>query len=280
MVEKTGATPPSAPSFVADNDILFHHKTTGTMKKTVSLLALASIVWLFTACQPAAEDQPQPENAISEEEAAELVETAVSETSQGMSSEAENAAMMAAGTTNANGQTTMNCGETRDTTLSYNRNLPNGYVTYTNDIQWTLQCNQLHVPTSMQYVGDATAEFETYRALGNFNALTAFDLSGLAPAQPEYTLNGLYTFEGTVEGKGLGLGSDQLQGTYTLTLEITVENLTFDKDAFLITGGTATFTMTVSVDGNVPVTFEGTIEFLGNGDATVIINGQQYDIDL
>ncbi len=250
------------------------------MKKTFSLLTLAGIVWLCTACQPAADDQPQPESSVSEEEAAELVETAVSETSQGMTTEAENAAMMAAGTMDSNGQALMACGETRDTTLSYNRNLPNGHVTYTNDIQWTLECNQLNVPTAMQYVGDATADFETYRSLGNFSALTAFDLSGIAPAQAEYILNGLYSFDGTVEGKGVGIGSNQLQGTYTLTLEITVENLTFDKDAFEITGGTATFTLTVSVDDQMPVTFEGTIEFLGNGDATVIINGQQYDIDL
>ncbi len=250
------------------------------MKKIMSLLTLASLVWLVTACQPTNDEQPQPEQTISEEEAAELVETAMGSNTEGMSAEAENAAAMAAGSYDSNGNALVDCGETNDTTLSYNRNLPNGYVNYTNDIQWTLECNQLNVPVQMQYVGDASGGFETYRSMGSFTALTAFDLSGIAPAQPEYVINGLYTFDGTVQGKGVGIGSSQLEGTYTLTLEITAENVTFDKDAFEITGGTATFVLTVSVDDGVPVTIEGSIEFLGNGDATVVINGETFDIDL
>ncbi|MFK8163948.1 MAG: hypothetical protein AB8H12_15990, partial [Lewinella sp.] len=61
--------------------------------------------------------------------------------------------------------------------------------------------------------------------------------------------------------------------------EITLENLKINKGTKRIESGQATFLLTGSSSGGRSFSVEGSIIFHGSGAATVIINGNQYEVN-
>ena len=62
--------------------------------------------------------------------------------------------------------------------------------------------------------------------------------------------------------------------------EVEVEDLSIDKGEKEIVSGIAQFTLSGNVNGEVDYSVTGTIVFLGEGTANVIINGNTYTIEL
>jgi hypothetical protein len=87
-------------------------------------------------------------------------------------------------------------------------------------------------------------------------------------------LNGTYNRSGSQTSKVRDRNS------FTSELDMTLASLSVNKNTLQIDGGTGTFTLTGSVAGGGSFSYEGSITFLGNGMATITINGETYEIDL
>lgn len=209
---------------------------------------------------------------LSNEEVSIVLEGALSNGTQGITSEVNDAIFI----TLQYAQKTANnqyCGITFDSTVTHNINEPRVTASYTSSWNWMVNCNNLNLPTSLDFSRMANGEYETTRMRSNDHATGNWKVSNLLTGT-SYTLSGAYTREGSQVSKVRN------QNSFTSLVNITITSLNVNKNTLRIESGTATFTLTGSGTGGNQFSYEGTIIFNGNGAATVTINGETFDIQL
>ncbi|MCB0639288.1 MAG: hypothetical protein KDC54_21830 [Lewinella sp.] len=231
--------------------------------------ALLTTSALLTSCE---RDADTPDEVITNDEAAELIEGALQADSEGLAEEMLLATELAESAVNKN-LTTLACNETRDS--SFTRTLNESYLTasYSSTFSWTLLCNSQDLPTAIEVARQTTGNYESQRWISDDEASGSWTVSQLLFGS-SYIINGEYARTGYQESKVREMR------TFDSTISFTIEDLYVDKGTQRISSGTGTFTMAgEGSDGN-SFDLSGTIVFHGGGSATVIINGQQYTIDL
>lgn len=220
---------------------------------------------LLLACRKDAEEVVE---MLSNSEAAEIVENAVTARSAGATMPAEEMAKMLEGDLG-------DCGIPGDT--SFQRSSTAGPVTYNYlfDLNWLINCNNLGVPQDAQVGIAGNGTFNTQRWSGNNTAAGTLTFAGLNPQATAYTVNGSYTLDG-------GLSGNLRKIDPTLDVEITVNltDLTIRKSDRFITGGTGTVVITATNGRGRSETVNGTLVFNGDGTATVTVNGFSYTFPL
>lgn len=236
--------------------------------KLVFLLSLGLLV-AGTSCQKNDDDKPA---AISDEEAVAIVEGALLANTEGIAREAFDAAVV---TEQSLEKTTTNleCGETRDTSISRTWNVPNFSAAYTGTWSWTLNCNAQNLPASLVYIRTASGQYETPRIKSDDSANSQWTVSSLT-AGLYYILNGSYTRQGSQMSK---VGN---QNTFTSSVVFAVTDLKVSKLTKLINSGLSTFTITGQSTAGASFSIVGSVEFLGDGGAIITINGQTWEVDL
>ncbi|MCB0704343.1 MAG: hypothetical protein KDC34_03500 [Saprospiraceae bacterium] len=239
--------------------------------KIQSLFILALFSLNFIACQK--DEDPQPElKTISEEEAAEIVEGALASQSEGIATETLDAAYVADEYAEkiVGGSP---CGMTYDSTVD--RSLNNPYITalYSSTWEWEVFCNNLDIPTTMNYARTTAGTYATNRLESDDQANSTWTVDNLFGGNP-YLINGVYERNGTQQS----LIRDQ--NAFSSNILIEVDDLVIDKDDKHIESGIASFTLTGEVEGGESFSFEGDIIFLGDLSANLIINGTVYTIEL
>lgn len=65
----------------------------------------------------------------------------------------------------------------------------------------------------------------------------------------------------------------------TTTIQGTLTNITIDRNSKRVTGGTVVLAVTAERDDGSTITLNGTLTFLGNREATLVINGKSFSLN-
>lgn len=233
-----------------------------------ALLLCCSI--LFFACEKD-DTTTGEEETITNEEAVDLVEGALMSQSQGLAKTAEDAANIT--DEYLEGDNASFCGLAFDTTLNWGINT--NRITGSYEVAWgyTLNCDNFNLPKSIDFVSSVAGNYETQRLLSDDSASSNLLLDDIFFGSA-YTLSGSYTRNGTQTSKVRN------ENTFNSNTQIDITDIKVDKTTKRITSGAGTFLLTGSITGGSDFTIEGTIVFLGDGAATVTINGETFEIDL
>lgn len=146
------------------------------------------------------------------------------------------------------------------------------------DVNWDyiFNCNNFNIPQDATTNASIDGTSSTQRINSTDSSTLALIFTDLQLTASEMTANGSYNNSGTLDLTQL---STQTTINVVNTTSLTLTNLKIDKSDSEITGGTGTFTVSGTADGN-SFSYTGTITFLGNDQAEVTINGTVYQIDL
>ncbi|HHJ50099.1 MAG TPA: hypothetical protein ENJ88_04240 [Phaeodactylibacter sp.] len=243
------------------------------MKANWKIIALffGATVLAFTACRPE-DTTPEPEAKVaSEEDVVDMIEGSVSDETGGLEQEVAEMATIADDYV-YKGLLDTPCEEERDTSFTYDYQGNLVSASYATNSTFILHCNDVDFPVAMDFTTSTTGTYTTPRIVSSDSGSSAWNVDNLLNGT-DYIVNGTYQRSGTQESQ---VGN---QYTFNSTLDFELENLNINKGNYQIDSGMATFTITAEVEGGESRTFEGTIVFLGNQAADVIINGTTYPIE-
>jgi len=245
--------------------------------KLTTLVLAAFFTLTLSSCEKEDND-PQTEASITDEEAVDIIESALVAETEGIGAEVEDAAYLAEEyaenlTSDELEERNNPCEETYDSTVVHSINNPNLTADYTTGWTWTLDCNAAGLPTSLNYARTAEGAFETTRLVSTTNSTSSWVVSNLLTGA-NYVFNGAYNRTGTMESR---VGN---QNTYSTTTTIEVDNLNVDKGERRIESGIADITLVATGPEGNTSTIEADVVFNGGGSVTIIINGNSYSIDL
>ncbi|GJM33037.1 MAG: hypothetical protein DHS20C18_20380 [Saprospiraceae bacterium] len=207
---------------------------------------------------------------VTEEDAVEVVENALKVESEGLVVEVEDAALV---TEEYVEKTLPPCGASFDSTVV--RNISNAYITadYTSNWNWTIICNNQNIPATLNFNRTTQGQYETTRLLSDDSAAGGWTIDNIILGDT-YVINGVYSRQGNQESKVRN------RLTFTSSVEFDLSDLVVDKDIYRILSGTATFTISGTSSGGGSFQYSGEIIFLGDGMATITLNGHTYTVDL
>lgn len=217
-------------------------------------------------------DNEDTTDAVTTDDAAEIVTGTVSSDSYGLVSTIDDASTTAESKGVYTETPTISCGQTYENNFSqaqvtnyysYNYNINDSYL---------LQCSTLGIPQTFTYTHNMTGTYSTARLGSNDSANSNLVISGISPQSQNITVNGSYDRNGTQTFK---THSKNMESTVNMTLA----NLSVNKSTQTIISGTGTVSIEAKSD-NKKYTFTGSITFNGNETATLIINGISYTINL
>ncbi|MBV6442851.1 MAG: hypothetical protein EPGJADBJ_04577 [Saprospiraceae bacterium] len=230
-----------------------------------TLVLLASALAFLSSCRKSAEDIAA---LISESEAAEIVETAVSDRTAGMAMPTVEMAQML-------GNYLENCGVPGDTTLQKSNSNAFASYNYTFGLEWLIHCNDLGIPLDASVEVSGNGSFSTTRWSGNDQASGSLAFTGLSPQEPAYLVNGAYTLTGDLTGD-----LRRIDPTFDCTTTIAIADLVISKDTYEITGGTGTVQVSGTNGQGNTRTLDGTLTFNGDGTVTVVVNGHSHTFQI
>ncbi len=233
---------------------------------TLSLLAFCLAI---SSCK---KDSDTEQTAMTEEEAVETTEAIVASSTEDLTAVAETSEQYSTATDNTPASY---CGETYDTTWTLTNSTINAGGTYTSNWSLKVNCTVLQVPTSLDLGVNANGNYHSLLTTGTEAGEGTYALSGLLSSADNYVSNGGYSSTGSVTSK-VGL-----KNTYTLVADLQFNDLEIDKSTLVIASGTGSITLVAtSSNGQNPVTFTGAITFNGGGNATLVIQGKSYTIQV
>lgn len=239
-------------------------------KFSIFLFALITVS-IFSSCQ---KDNTTPDNTsdVNDEEIVEIVTTALMFDSEGLTSDAAEAAKTAESYDSAEANTEI-CGTPFDSTIVYEINRPNVTGTYTSTIGWMLECNSFNIPIALIWNSSTTGDYETMFLESEDNSTSDFTVTELLTG-PNFIINGTFNRDGI---QGFKEGDMPI---FTSSTTFNLNDLAISKIDQQIVGGEGTFLITgIGPLGNL-LSIEGGIVFNDDGSAIITINGNTYEIDL
>jgi hypothetical protein len=137
----------------------------------------------------------------------------------------------------------------------------------------TLTCNQSNEHDNIVYDLSFHGHYEGPNINATDTGTSSFKIAGFTSFATTYLINGEYKRT----GKFTSNVGNKISGTSSI--DIVVTNLTVSKSTNNITGGTATYAISVTIPKGT-FNFNGPLTFNGNGTATLVINGTSYTINL
>ena len=237
------------------------------MKIQFKILALsfAVLAMVFTACE-----KTETETDLTDEEAAEIVENAVSPETGGFSTQMTEAAIVADLIIVKHPL----CGKQFDSTRVIKKTSGARTFDYTFDWTWGMVCDSNNDPQAINYSYTMDGTYDTPRWSSDDDASHTFQLTGLAPADPFFLYDGNYTRNGFQASK---VGQ---QRSVTSVFTASTTGTEIDKNTHEVHTGTVNFSLTGSVSNGNTFSKVGTIVFNGNGTATITINGNTWTIQV
>jgi len=248
--------------------------------KTRNLL-LAGIITLsgmfvFISCdkddETVAEDLPATET-----EAAEMVASSLAGGTSGAASDIETVVALAneavgyesnlrsASATNKS----LSCGESADTTIVTSGGT--SLITYQNTktYQYALECDESGNPVMLDVSFSYSGEFDAPR-LGSTHSVSGdFEITQIEYTSDMYLINGTWQRSGGFESKIRNKANRQA------TIQFELVDVAVEKEPKEIDNGTIHFTISGG-SGRGEFSYDGTITFNGNGEATIEISGTRY----
>ena len=239
-------------------------KTKSTTPKII-IIAVSALL-AFASCKKSSSEQTS--DAVTETDAAQVSTDAVMPSTGGVSNQTSTTAALYAALPPA-------CGIVKDSTLSY-ASLTGAIPVYAFTFTWSFQTNcaagaspqTISADYNFTGKGSYAGTYITASHTGNGK----FVLTNSADSA-NYTLNGTYVRNGTFASRFVHPHS------FTSVITITATNVFVSKLTKEITGGSATVTIAATSASGKNYNFAGTIKFLGNKTATLVLNsGKSYPI--
>lgn len=246
---------------------IYFMKNTG---KTLTLALLAAFT-LFTSCEKES-DAPGSEDAITNDEAVALVEGAMAIEAEGLTAELD-AAIDLTMAMQVKSPTNPYCGIGQDSTVSKTFNTARFDGSLSTSWNWMLNCNDQDIPQSLTYSRTGNVNYESLRLISDDYSQGNWSMTNLVGGT-EYLFNGTYGREGTQESKVRN------QMSFTSEIDFVLSDLAVGKAKRQINSGTATFTLQGDTSDGKSYHLTGSINFLGDGAAEIVINGKSYSVDL
>lgn len=244
--------------------------TTPLMKPIRTITFFTLLIGLTFACEK--EDNQTQIDDLSDEEVVALIEGSLVTETEGLATEATDAAYSAEVYSDSSADN-LPCGITNDSTVVRAYNSARITANYTSDWEWILMCNNFDIPTSLSWNRSTAGEYESLRLISDDSAESSLTVSNLIAGE-NFVINGTYSRSGSQNSKVRELNE------FTSEINFTVTDLNVTKATQTIASGTANWTLTGTGTGGYSFSRNGSITFLGNGMATVVINGVTYEIDL
>ncbi|HDR52916.1 MAG TPA: hypothetical protein ENN90_15060 [Mariniphaga anaerophila] len=245
-------------------------------------LFLAGIItlsgmFIFTSCN---KDDETVDLSATQTEAAEMVAYSLSEGTSGTTSDIETAAALAngaigyeSGSKSASGtDKSLNCGESADTTMV---TAGTSVITYNNTktYNYKLECDTLGNPVMLDMSFTYDGEFDAPRLASNHSVNGNFEITSIENTSDMYLINGTWERSGGFESK------IRNQANRQATIQFELVDVAVEKEPKEIDNGTIHFTIEGG-SGRGSFSYEGTITFTGNGEATIEISGSRYVTNL
>ncbi|HMG91453.1 MAG TPA: hypothetical protein VK589_15435 [Chryseolinea sp.] len=240
------------------------------MKKNKAWVFL-SMFAIAVGCQ----DDDEPANSITSEEAAVIVSSSLAANTSGVSFVSGKAADVTEDLLedNAGGRVAA-CGLSQNLDLSGAS--PDGAaITYSYDFSYKfkLSCNTESEPSEVSVNLSYSGEFDAPKIAADHSGIAELDVTGLEAATEEFLFNGLFKRSGSFENKEQAHSANS-------SIEITLKDVTVKKGTHQIQAGTGTFV----VKGNVPskgdFNYTGSITFLGADSAELNVSGNKFTANL
>ncbi|SEJ83111.1 hypothetical protein SAMN05192553_1239 [Cyclobacterium xiamenense] len=239
------------------------------MKKSKILFALVIGLAMFS-CSDDDDNSMVETQAITEEEAVEIVEKSLAEESAGL----EETTYEYAKTYGEEISLNVQCNQPVTDSYMYSYNGTLVQASYDFNWDFTITCNALNVPQSATFNSSGSGTYTTPRIESDDSSTFMATVTGLQPTSSVLTYNATFERVGTQQ-----LTTNQTTRTVTSDFDATLVDLVVGKSDYEVDSGTGTFTLTGSTNqGNF--SYNGSIVFNGNQTATLTINGNQYTIDL
>ncbi|MDP5082237.1 MAG: hypothetical protein NWP87_06225 [Winogradskyella sp.] len=237
-------------------------------KSNLKVILLSITICYLTSCSK--DNSPIVFSEVTEEEAAELIETSLQKSTGGLNEITK--------TYSEELTTDITLNESCDTayeesfTYSYNTN--SIQADYLTNWSYEMTCTDLDVPESVVFEASSAGNYTTTRIVSEDTMQTSASISGLQPSSQTLIFNGSFKREGAQEIT-INLNTRSLSSS----LKVDFTNLIVDKSTYAITSGTGTASL-MGINQNNSFSFEGTVVFNGNGSATLTLNGNSYQIDI
>lgn len=235
-------------------------KNLGT--STFMLLMLAAF-----ACSDDKNESP----AVTNDEAAEMIATSVASSSGGLTVVIDAAAV----TTEENsGGRVAACGYSESVDVA-KESTPGATITYSYDFHYdyALTCDNA-LPTSMAVDVTYSGSLDALRIATANTGAGNLSVETLDETYTYFTINGSYDRTGSFESKIHNMNTS----SSVITIDLT--DITVDKTNRMITGGTASISITGSVTGKGDFSYSGSIVFKGDKLAELDINGTKYSVNV
>jgi len=228
-------------------------------------------VGVLTACN---KEEAVVEQSISEEEAVEMVELALSSESAGLTEDVEMAASISDEQLE---KASPNCGIQFDTSFTVTNN-PQALRTYeyTTSLGYELICEGIF-PSALDLNATSTGTYSSNRRDLSYEVNYNSTIDNLRANEPNFSYSGTTTRDGEQLLHATNFKEERTTNS-VMTLETT--ELLVDKETYEIVSGVTTFSLTGTVRNGNAYSYQGSITYLGNGAATIEINGNTYDIQI
>lgn len=223
---------------------------------------------VMTSCN-SEDDSVNGNQALSEEEAVEIVEASLAQESAGLEeitySYTQSFQEIAE---------SVECNETITDgyVLAYNGNLVE--ADYTFNWEFTITCNAFSIPQSAAFSATGDGTYETQNISSEDASAFDANITGLQPSSTVFVYNGDFLRSGSQE-VSIGPNTRQVNTDFSCN----IQNLTVGKDDFEVDSGNGSFSL-IGVGSEGAFSVQGTIVFNGNNTATVTINGNSYTISI
>ena len=238
------------------------------LKNTAYSILLMSLA-LSCKKEDTTPDEPF-EITITEEDAADLVASAIGTGTYGLTSSTTAAAQK---TTFAYNQS-VPCLYSLDTTLSKS-NPVGSAITYSYNLNYNYQMYCTNgIPTSLICNLSSSGNLDQLRMSASSTVTGALTFTGFAPSDTLYSVNGDYSRNGSATSKIRAKNSF----TYTLSLDLT--NVSVSKTNYSLVSGSSTVTFSATSSTGKVFNFSGTLTYVNATTATLVINGQTFTINI
>ncbi len=235
-----------------------------TITKFSSFAVALFFVLLFTSCEKA----EVIIEALSESDAAEIIEASLQNNAGGLVTNLEDLAEQFV--------SAVSSGELCDTlyleTIEKDFQGAQLQASYNSELSYEMVCNALNVPQSASFSNSTLSMYSSSRIISDDNGNFIGNATGLQPTSSTMNMNGDYSRTGT---QTLNF-REQKEVSSTLTIKLSA--LEMSKLGFEVESGNGTITITGSTDDGT-FFFDGNIVFNGGKTATLTINGTTYEID-
>ena len=240
------------------------------MRKNKAWLFLSMLV-LAVGCQ----NDDEPANAISSDEAALLISSSLASNTSGVSFVSGKSAEVTNGllADNAGGRVAA-CGLSQNVDLSGSS--PDGAaVTYSYDFSYKfkLNCNTESLPADVSVNLSYSGAFDGPKLAAEHTGLAELVVTGLEETTTDFALNGMYKRSGSFENKELGKSGNS-------TIEVTLKDVVIDKQTRKIVSGTGTYALSGTVPDKGDFSYSGSIVFDGADFADLDVKGAKFSANL